>query len=54
LRVKTELIEILARHTNQPNEKIAVDTERDYFMTGEQAREYGIIDEVISKRDVAK
>jgi len=54
LRVKTELIEILARHTNQPNEKIAVDTERDYFMTGEQAREYGIIDEVISKRDFAK
>jgi ATP-dependent Clp protease protease subunit len=54
LRVKAELIEILAKHTNQPNEKIAVDTERDYFMTGEQAREYGIIDEVISKRDFAK
>jgi ATP-dependent Clp protease protease subunit len=54
LRVKTELISILARHTNQPIEKIAVDTERDYFMTGEQAREYGIIDEVISKRDFAK
>ncbi len=54
LRVKTVLIDILARHTNQPNEKIAVDTERDYFMTGEQAREYGIIDEVISKRDFAK
>ncbi len=54
LRVKKELIDILAKHTNQPNEKIAVDTERDYFMTGEQAREYGIIDEVISKRDFAK
>lgn len=54
LRVKAELIEILAKHTNQPNEKVAVDTERDYFMTGEQAREYGIIDEVISKRDFAK
>ncbi len=54
LRLKTELIDILAKHTNQPNEKIALDTERDYYMTGEQAREYGIIDEVISKRDVAK
>lgn len=54
LRLKTELIDILARHTKQPNEKIALDTERDYYMTGEQAREYGIIDEVISKRDVAK
>jgi len=54
LRLKAELIDILAKHTNQPNEKIALDTERDYFMTGEQAREYGIIDEVISKRDFAK
>jgi len=54
LRVKKVLIDILAKHTNQPIEKIAVDTERDYFMTGEQAREYGIIDEVISKRDFAK
>lgn len=54
LRVKTELINILAKHTSQPSDKIAVDTERDYFMTGEQAREYGIIDEVISKRDFAK
>ncbi|MEN6466110.1 MAG: ATP-dependent Clp endopeptidase proteolytic subunit ClpP, partial [Syntrophaceae bacterium] len=45
LRLKTELIDILAKHTNQPNEKIALDTERDYYMTGEQAREYGIIDE---------
>lgn len=54
LRLKKELIDILAKHTNQPNEKIALDTERDYFMTGEQAREYGLIDEVISKRDFAK
>ena len=54
LRLKAELNHILAKHTNQPIEKIAVDTERDYFMTGEQAKEYGIIDEVISKRDFAK
>jgi ATP-dependent Clp protease protease subunit len=54
LRLKKELIDILAKHTNQPSDKIALDTERDYFMTGEQAREYGLIDEVISKRDFAK
>lgn len=54
LRLKSELIDILARHTKQSTEKIATDTERDYFMSGEQAREYGIIDEVITKRDAVK
>jgi ATP-dependent Clp protease protease subunit len=38
--------EILARHTGQPLEKIRKDTDRDYFMSGEQAKDYGIIDEV--------
>jgi ATP-dependent Clp protease, protease subunit len=38
--------EILARHTGQPLEKIKRDTDRDYFLSGEQARDYGIIDEV--------
>jgi ATP-dependent Clp protease protease subunit len=38
--------EILARHTGQPLDKIKKDTDRDYFMSGEQARDYGIIDEV--------
>ncbi len=54
LRLKNELIDILAKHTNQPNEKIAMDTERDYYMSGEQAKQYGIIDEVITRRDVVK
>jgi len=40
--------EILARHTGQPLEKIVKDTERDYFMSPEQARDYGIIDQVYS------
>jgi len=40
--------EILARHTGQPFEKIVKDTERDYFMSPEQARDYGIIDQVYS------
>ncbi len=52
--VKNELIGILAKHTGQPIEKIALDTERDYYMTGDQAKEYGLIDEVITKRDVIK
>ena len=50
LRMREELNEILARHTDQPLEKIEKDTERDFFMTGDQAREYGIVDRVIAKR----
>jgi ATP-dependent Clp protease, protease subunit len=42
---------ILARHTNQTVEKVAKDTERDYFMSPEQAQAYGIIDEVYAERD---
>ena len=51
LRLKGELNKLLAKHTKQPLEKIEVDTERDYYMTGDQAKEYGIIDQVIAKRD---
>ncbi|HPL63377.1 MAG: ATP-dependent Clp endopeptidase proteolytic subunit ClpP [Syntrophales bacterium] len=54
LRLKRELNSLLSRHTNQPFEKIEVDTERDYFMTSDQAKEYGIIDRVISKRESVK
>jgi ATP-dependent Clp protease protease subunit len=50
LRMREELNDILARHTSQPLEKIEKDTERDFFMTGDQAREYGIVDRVIAKR----
>ena len=50
LRMREELNDILARHTAQPFEKIEKDTERDFFMTGDQAREYGIVDRVIAKR----
>jgi hypothetical protein len=39
----------MAKHTGQPLEKIAFDTERDYFMSGEEAKKYGLIDEVISR-----
>jgi ATP-dependent Clp protease, protease subunit len=50
LRLKEELNQILADLTGQPMEKIATDTERDYYMTGEQAKQYGIIDEIIVKK----
>lgn len=43
------LNEILARHTGQPIEKIQLDTERDYYMSAEEAKEYGLIDKIISK-----
>ena len=47
LRTRARLNEILARHTGQPLERIQRDTDRDYFLTAEQAKEYGLIDEVI-------
>src|SRR5436309_4041520 len=50
LRIRTILNKILAAHTGQLLEKIEKDVERDYIMTAEQSKEYGIIDEVISKR----
>jgi ATP-dependent Clp protease, protease subunit len=48
LRMRDILEQILARHTNKPIEKIKTDTDRDYFMSAEEAREYGLVDHVIS------
>jgi len=50
LRLKGELNRILARHTGQSEEKIGKDTERDFFMSAQDALEYGILDHVITKR----
>lgn len=50
LRLKDELNQLLAQLTNQPLKRIEADTERDYYMSGQQAKEYGIIDEIIFKR----
>ena len=47
LRMRDLLEEILARHTGQPIEKIHKDTDRDFVMSADEAKEYGIIDEVI-------
>jgi ATP-dependent Clp protease protease subunit len=48
LRLREEINTILARHTGQPIERIADDTERDRYMTPDQAKEYGLIDEVLN------
>ncbi len=50
LRTRARLNEILAEHTRQSLDRIAEDTERDYIMSAEQSREYGIIDDVIRER----
>lgn len=47
LKIKDTLNRILASHTRQPFEKIQADTDRDFFMSGEEAKSYGIVDEVI-------
>lgn len=47
LKLKLELNEILAKHTGQSLKKVQVDTERDYYMSGEEAKAYGIVDEVV-------
>ncbi len=50
LKMKDTLNKILANHTGQPIEKIHEDTDRDYFMSGEDAKAYGLVDEVIAKK----
>ena len=50
LRMKASLNDILASHTGQPLERIKQDTERDFFMSGEEAKNYGIINEVLKER----
>ena len=50
LFIRERLNEILARHTGQPLDKISKDTDRDFFLSGEAAKEYGLIDEVLDRR----
>lgn len=50
LKLKKELYEILAEHSGQPFEKIEKDSDRDYWMIASEAKEYGLIDEVLEKR----
>ncbi len=49
LRLQTRLREIMAFHTGQPIERIARDSDRDFFLTPEQSKAYGIVDEIIGR-----
>ena len=49
LNIRDEVNQILARHTRQPIEKIKKDTERDYYMTALEAKDYGIVDTIVEK-----
>ena len=51
LRMKEELNQIMADHTGKPIEKVAADTERDYFMRADEAKAYGIIDSILVSRN---
>jgi ATP-dependent Clp protease protease subunit len=52
LRMKEEINRIISHHSGQPLEKIEKDSERDFFMDGSQAKEYGLIDEVIFRKPI--
>lgn len=54
IRLREQLNNILAKHTGQPLERIAKDTERDYYMDGEEAKNYGLIDSVVEMRGPQK
>lgn len=51
---KRKLNELLSHHTRQPLEKVEIDTERDFFMSAVEARDYGLIDQVISRQNLPK
>jgi ATP-dependent Clp protease protease subunit len=53
LRMREEIDRVLSHHTGQPMERISHDTNRDFYLSANEAREYGIIDEVITNRDLA-
>jgi ATP-dependent Clp protease protease subunit len=54
LRMREELNRIIAKHTGQPLERVEKDSDRDFFMSPEEAKEYGLVDEVILYRDLAR
>jgi len=54
LTIREELNKILARHTGQDIEKIATDTDRNFFMSAEEAKKYGIVDEILVRKGVPK
>lgn len=53
VQMREQLNEILAGHTGQPLEKISTDTERDYWMLADEAKEYGVVDGILTRRELA-
>ena len=49
-KTRTELFNIIAQHTGKPYKKVAEDGERDYWMTAEEAKAYGMVDEILRKK----
>jgi ATP-dependent Clp protease, protease subunit len=52
MQMREQLNQILADHTGQPMDKVAEDTERDFWMLAEQAKEYGIVDDILTRREL--
>ena len=50
LKLKKELYDIIATHSGQPFDKVWADSDRDYWMTSQEAKDYGMIDEVLIKK----
>src|SRR5690606_7905709 len=53
VQMREQLNQILAEHTGQPVEKVATDTERDYWMLADEAKEYGVVDGILTRRELA-
>ena len=54
IRMQEKLRTVIAKHTGQPYDKIAKDTDRDFYLTAEQAVEYGLVDEILAKEELKK
>ena len=54
LKTRDVLNEILASNTGQPIERVAKDTDRDFYMTAEEAKEYGVVDNILTQQEVDK
>ena len=50
LRIRDEMNDIMAKHTGQPKDKIQIDTERDYYLTAVEAKAYGLVDEILTRK----
>ena len=53
-KLKKRLIEIIAHHTGKPSEQVKKDSDRDYYMSAAEAKDYGLVDEVVKSRKEVK